>query len=48
MYRQHLTVRTHVLAANARTPDVITRLAQGLDDLSVCLKKSFHHWSCLF
>ena len=26
------------LAAHARTPDVITRLAQGLDDLFVCLK----------
>ena len=32
LYRQHLTVRTHAhfcLAAHARTPDVITRLAQG-------------------
>ena len=41
VYREHLTVRTtHALflAAHARTPDVITRLAQGLDDLFVCLK----------
>ena len=34
--------RTHTrvlfLAAHDRTPDVITRLAQGLDDLFVCLK----------
>ena len=34
-------------AAHARTPDVITRLVQALDDLFVCLKKSFHLWSCL-
>ena len=37
--------RTHTcalfLAAHARTQDVITRLAQGLDDLSVCLKSHF-------
>ena len=37
--------RTHTralfLAAHARTPDVITRLAQGLDDLFVCLKSHF-------
>ena len=41
--------RTHTralfLAAHARTPDVITRLAQGL---TMCVpQKSFHHWSCL-
>ena len=29
------------LAAHARTPDVITRLAQRLDDLFVCLKSHF-------
>ena len=37
--------RTHAralfLAAHARTPDVITRLAQGLDVLFVCLKSHF-------
>ena len=37
--------RTHTcalfLAAHARTQDVITRLAQGLDDLFVCLKSHF-------
>ena len=37
--------RTHTralfLAAHARTPDVITRLAQVLDDLFVCLKSHF-------
>ena len=44
LYRQHLTVRTHAhfLAAHARTPpDVITRFAQGLDDLFVWLKSHF-------
>ena len=43
VYRQHLTVRTHAhfLAAHARTPDVSTRLAQGLDDLFVCLESHF-------
>ena len=43
--------RTHtralLLAADARTPDVMTSLAQGLDDLFVCLEKSFQSWSCL-
>ena len=49
LYRQHLTVHTRALflAAHARTPDVIPRLAQGLDGLFVCIRKSFHHWSCL-
>ena len=44
LYRQHLTVRTHahfVSQCTLRTPDVITRLAQGLDDLLVCLTSQF-------
>ena len=43
LYRQHLTVRRRglFLAAHARTPDVITLLAQGLGDLFVCLNSHF-------
>ena len=48
---QTIPHRTHTralfLAAHARTPDVITRLAQGHGDLFVCVKSHFHHWSCL-
>ena len=46
VYREHFTVRTHARFFSLRTPHVITRLAQGLDD-SVCPERSFHHWSCL-
>ena len=38
---QHTNTRALFLAARARTTDVITRLAQGLDDLFVCLKSHF-------
>ena len=42
MQIQRTLHRTHTralfLAAHARTPDVFTHLAQGLDDLFVCLK----------
>ena len=38
---KHLTVRTFSPCARLRTPDVNTRLAQGLDDLFVCLKSHF-------
>ena len=43
LYRQHLTVRTRALflASHARMPDVITRLARGLDDLFVGHKSHF-------
>ena len=33
--------RALCLAVHARTPNVITRLSQGLDDLFVCLKSQF-------
>ena len=46
MYRLHLTLRTHTHFFSLRTPVVITRLAQGLDDLFVCVQKPFHHRSC--
>ena len=38
---RNTNTRALFLAAHARTPNMITRLAQGLDDLFVCLKSHF-------